>query len=413
LGITARMELAIVPPLRRPLHPEGTPDPLREQFAAHVERSVLDLLDPDSIEALAEDMRLVQRKRVHHAGLMVCAFILSAFERSTDTEGRLLDARITYERLGGPASGKTSFRKMAHKLLPVQHRLLRRRLRRLAATLPTEQMRGRLLQLADVLIPDGCAFKLAQALSGLYPGTGTAAELKLHAVYSVKAQACIQVSPTAGSVHDSDGFWPATWVSGALYLWDLGYQNNERFVDATEAGAYVLQRLKVLSNPVALASYGPTGCRRPLVGQDGRPLRLNEACEFGYVHHQAVLDLDVEIAEGSRKITARVVCVPHEGEDRYYLTTLPRDIFSAHDIAELYRVRWEVELLFRTWKGAVRLDEVRRLSHPHSLDLAITSSLLAALLGREIHDGLERLTRERAASLPAAALPVAVFPPAA
>jgi len=89
------MDLAIVPPLRRPLRPEGTPDPLREQLAAHVERSVLDLLDPAFIEALAEDMRLVQRKRVHHAGLMVCAFVLSAFERSTDTEGRLLDARIT------------------------------------------------------------------------------------------------------------------------------------------------------------------------------------------------------------------------------------------------------------------------------------------------------------------------------
>lgn len=140
-------------------------------------------------------------------------------------------------------------------------------------------------------------------------------------------------------------------------------------------------------------------------------MRLNEACEFGDVHHQAVLDLDVEIAAGSRKITARVVCVPHEREDRYYLATLPRDIFSAHDIAELYRVRWEVELLFRTWKGAVRLDEVRRLSHPHSLELAITSSLLAALLGREIHDGLERFTRERAASVPAAAAsPAAVFP---
>jgi hypothetical protein len=76
-------------------------------------------------------------------------------------------------------------------------------------------------------------------------------------------------------------------------------------------------------------------------------------------------------------------------------------------------VRWEVELLFRTWKGAVRLDEVRRLSHPHSLELAITSSLLAALLGGEIHAGLERLTRELAAALPAAAPPAAVFPPAA
>jgi hypothetical protein len=409
----ARMDLAVVPRLRRPLRPEGTPDPLREQLAAHVEHSVLDLLDPEMIEALAEDMRLVRRRRVHHAGLVVCAFVLSAFERSTDTEGRLLDARLTYERLGGPASGKTSFRNMAHKLLPVQRRLLRRRLRRLAATLPTEEMRGRLSHFADVLIPDGCAFKVARALSGLYPGTGTAAELKLHAVYSVKASACIEVSATAGSVHDSDGFWPTTWVKDGLYLWDLGYQSNKRFIDASEAGAHVLQRLKGLSNPVVLASYGPDGSCRLLLQEDGRPLRLNEACEFGNVHDQAVLDLDVEIAEGGRQVTARVVCVPHEGEDRYYLTTLPRDIFSAHDIAELYRVRWEVELLFRTWKGAVRLDEVRRLSNPHSLELAITSSLLAALLGGEIHAGLERLTRELAAARPAAAPPAAVFPPAA
>jgi hypothetical protein len=411
--ITARMDLAVVPRLRRPLRPENAPDPLREQLAAYVEHSVLDLLDPERIEALAEDMRLVQRKRVHHAGLMVSAFVLSAFERSTDTEGRLLDARLTYERLGGPASGKTSFRKMAHKLVPVLHRLLRRRLRRLAATLPTEEMRGRLAHFSDVLIPDGCAFKVARALSGLYPGTGTAAELKLHAVYSVKASGCIESSTTAGSVHDSDGFWPATWVRSALYLWDLGYQSNKRFIDATEAGAHVLQRLKGLSNPFVLASYGPTGSRRPLTAEDGRPLRLNEACEFGYVHHQAVLDLDVKLTEGGRQVTARVVCVPHEGEDRYYLTTLPRDIFSAHDIAELYRVRWEVELLFRTWKGAVRLDEVRRLSHPHSLELAVTSSLLAALLGSEIHAGLERLTRERAVAQPTAADHAAVFPPAA
>ena len=46
--------------------------------------------------------------------------------------------------------------------------------------------------------------------------------------------------------------------------------------------------------------------------------------------------------------TARAVCVPFEGEDRWYLTTLPRDRFSPCDVAELYRLRWEVELYFRT-----------------------------------------------------------------
>lgn len=388
------MELALVPTLRRPLRPETQPDPLRDRLAEHIEQSVVAMLDPDRIEALAEDMGAVKRKRTHHPGLLVCAFILSAFERSTDTEGRLLDARRTYEMLGGPVSGKTSFRKKAHHLVPVMVELLRRRLRSLAQQSQSHELRGRLCDLADIVIPDGCAFKLAQCLSDIYPGTGTASELKLHAVYSVKAGGCIDVTQTGGTVHDSDGFWPESWQKGALYLWDLGYQNNERFLDASLAGAYVLQRLKDNANPVVLASYNPTGLRRDVAMDDGTPARLSEACEFGLVPTSGVLDMDVQLADRTRSLVARVVCVPHQGEDRYYLTTLPRDVFSAHDIAELYRVRWEVELLFRDWKGAMRLDEVRHLSHPLSLQAAVTASLLASVLARDIHHSLEYLAQE-------------------
>jgi hypothetical protein len=262
-------------------------------------------------------------------------------------------------------------------------------------------MRGRLASFADVLIPDSCAFKLARALSGLYPGVGNEAELKLHAVYSVKAGASLEDRRTASTKADTEVFWPATWVAGALYLWDLGYQQNARFIEATESGAYVLQRLKELSNPVVVASYGSAGERLAVLHDDGSPVRIEEACAFGYVHKQEVLDLDVEIEDRKthRKVAARVVCVPYDGEDRYYLTTLSRAIFSTYDIAEMYRMRWEVELLFRQWRGAARMDELRRLSNPKSLDLAVTSSLLAALLGRDIHVELERLARQRAESL--------------
>jgi hypothetical protein len=55
-----------------------------------------------------------------------------------------------------------------------------------------------------------------------------------------------------------------------------------------------------------------------------------------------VLDLDVELTDDRRSVRDRVVCVPFGGQDRYYLTTLPRDVFTAHDVAELYRVRWEI-----------------------------------------------------------------------
>jgi hypothetical protein len=398
------MELAVVPRLRRPLRAERRPDPLRDRFASVVEASALELLDPDRIEAIGEDMGVIRRHRVHHPGLLVCSLILSAFERTTDTEGRWLDAQCTYETLGGPEAGKTSFRNQTRKMLPVVKEMLQRRLRQLADGAPTIALRGRLRDFANVLIPDGCAFKVASALSGIYPGTGQDAELKLHAVYNVAARTATSVEMSAGRVHDSDGFWPRRWESGALYLWDLGYNSHKRFIDATVGGALVLQRLKDGTNPVVVASYGPTGARRAVVGDDNRPVRLLEACEFGWVHHQRVLDLDVVLTDERRSVLARVVCVPFGGEDRYYLTTLPRDVFTAHDVADLYRVRWEVELFFRNWKGAVRLDEVRRLEHPASLEVAITASLLAAVLARDMSAGLERLAEQ-------AAQTSAAFPP--
>jgi hypothetical protein len=161
----------------------------------------------------------------------------------------------------------------------------------------------------------------------------------------------------------------------------------------------VLQRLKSSSNPIVLASYGPTGHGRLGVDDLGRALRLQEACSSGVLHAQHVLDLDVRIEDANgRSVMARVVCVPF-GEDRYYLTTLPREIFTAHDIAELYRVRWEVERMLRGWRGALRLDEVVRLSHPTSILATVTASLLAATLAQDITRELNALEQAAAAAV--------------
>jgi hypothetical protein len=398
------MELAIIPQLRHAFRPENSPDPIRELLAAAVEQTAAEMLDPERILALAEDMRIAQRKRVHHAGLVIDSLILSALQRSTDTEGRWLDAQRVYEQLGGKRSGTTSFRNQVQKLVPVMHRLLRRRLSALVAHAHDDELRGRLEQFRDVLIADGCAFKVAKALSGVYSGTGTEAELKLHAIYSVGAGGVLSVERTAGSVHDSDGLRPK-WEAGALYIWDLAYNSYARIIQAAQAGAHILQRLKSGANPVVLASYGPSGARRELLDADGRPIRLDPACALGLVHKKAVLDLDVRIEERGRSVVVRIVCVPFGGEDRYYLTTLPRAIFTPHDVAELYRVRWEIERFFRGWRGGLRLDEVRRLESVKSLDAAVTASLLAAALAHNLTEIINDLAEREAAAAKAATPP--------
>src|SRR4051812_31074325 len=105
------MQLAIVPSLHRGFRPASRPDPLRERLAAHVEQECLEWLDPQRIDALAEDLRVIARHRVHHFGLVVCSVVLSALERGADTQGRWLDAQAVYRAAGGSPSGETSFQK--------------------------------------------------------------------------------------------------------------------------------------------------------------------------------------------------------------------------------------------------------------------------------------------------------------
>lgn len=339
-------------------------------------------LDEERLLALAYDRGCVERFRVHHAGKLAIALILSCLQHGADTQGRWLDAQALYERLGGNPAGTTSFRVKLRALEPVLCELMRRRAEHLGRAHPPLQ--GRLRDFADVLIPDGCAFKIAAALAGVWPGTGTPAEFKLHAVYSVRAGTAVDLHASAGSVHDTLGFTPDGWVRDALYVWDLGYQDYDRFVDAVVCGAVPLQRLKDKLNPVVEAWYDAAG-RHAVSGPQGRLLRLNEVCERGLVPLTGTLDLDVAIRDTQgRQVTARAVCVPYRGEDRWYLTTLPRDVFPPFDVAELYRLRWEVELFFRTIRGAVRLDEVRRMRNPASLRVALLASLLAATLGQEL-----------------------------
>lgn len=384
------MELCIRPKFWRP-GPSVEPEALEVASLSPVLlASLRSFLDPDQLQALAVDLGCAERNRKHHVGLMVNALVLSALQQGPDTQGRWLDAQALYDRMGGTSTGSSSFGQRVRRLEPLFRVVLGRRVRALGRDKPVLQ--GRLDALADVLIPDGCAFKIAACHAGIWPGTSMPAEFKLHAVYSVGANGPADLSTSAGSVHDNDGFDPAAWVPGALYIWDLGYQDTDRFVAAVRAGAVPLQRLKDKHNPIVRAWYDEDGGRHELRRDDGRPMRLQEACEFSSLPAEGALDLDVEIVDASgRRVIARAVCVPFQGEDRWYLTTLPRDRFTRFDVAEIYRLRWEVELFFRTLRGAVRFDEVTRLRNPEAMKVALLASMVAATIGQEITRALEHL----------------------
>lgn len=343
-------------------------------------------LAPVRILAVAEDLRAVQRLRDLDLGLVVIAVILSAFSRSSDSEGRVRDAFAVYRQIHTDVDvTDEAFRKAMGRAADVLLHLLQQWMGELAKLDAWAPLRGRLAFFKDLRLTDSTSFKLTRALVAALPGSGSAAALKLHAVYSVRAQGAVSVEATAGREHDSPHFHPA-WVAGALYLWDLGYNDYARVTQAHLAGAYLVQRLKDKANPRTLAWYDALGHRHAVPrGPRGALPRLGDVlATTSALDDGGVLDLDVVIEGEGVECVVRVVCVPTEGQDRYYLTNLPRAHFTPCDVAELYAARWDVELLFKDWQGGCRIDEVARLSNLDTLRAVIYGGLLAHLLSREI-----------------------------
>jgi hypothetical protein len=64
-------------------------------------------------------------------------------------------------------------------------------------------------------------------------------------------------------------------------------------------------------------------------------------------------------------------------------TNLPPELFSPEQVATIYRLRWEVEQLFRTLKMVGRLDHLRS-ANPHVIHAFIYATLLGMVLSHDV-----------------------------
>src|SRR5205814_6997687 len=94
-------------------------------------------------------------------------------------------------------------------------------------------------------------------------------------------------------------------------------------------------------------------------------------------------DFDVCWKRDDRVITLRLLALwnPTTREHVFLATSLPRDEFDQDAVAILYRLRWQVELLFKEWKSYANLHAFDTEKAPIAEGL-IWAALTAALLKR-------------------------------
>ena len=248
---------------------------------------------------------------------------------------------------------------------------------------------GVLLQeFRDVQVVDSSSLLLKRLARHWAPSTSKEkpAGVKWHAVVSLKDGVPVAERLTEQKLHDSAGLPEGALPAGTLTLFDLGYIDIARFVDAIQRGADFLTRLKSNHNPVIVRVHTGKGDR-----VKARGMRLEEALVQGVLlDEKGALDLDVLLKADGTSVTARVVAElsAKDGEFHWYLTSVGRDVLSIDDVVEAYRLRWYIELFFKQLKSGAGLDTILA-SRPGAVAALVYAKVIALCLARLLELAVE------------------------
>ncbi len=138
-------------------------------------------------------------------------------------------------------------------------------------------------------------------------------------------------------------------LRGSLLLADRGYFDVKYLKALDKHNAHFVVRGFISINPTVLAAYR----------EDGTPVRgvAHKALKDINKPKRKMLDLDVEWGSGESAFRCRVLVSwnAKKKQYRYLVTNLARERYSVAQITQAYRLRWQIELLFKEWKSYANL----------------------------------------------------------
>jgi putative transposase len=236
--------------------------------------------------------------------------------------------------------------------------------------------------IVDVEAIDATQIMLPASASEVMPSTcADQGGVKLTATLSVLHQTISSVSITDAKTHDRKALKLPRWLHGRLLLLDRGYADHRLWADIEDRQGYFLTPLKTTTMP--LIERVRSGVGRGHVGE----------VLWGGLRYWNVVDVDASFkVRGRGRRQFRVVRVRGDHElpdgkveavDLWLVTNLPAAVLSAEQLATIYRLRWEVEVLFRTLKMVGRLDHLRS-ANPNVVQAFIYATLLGMVLAHNI-----------------------------
>lgn len=337
---------------------------------------------PDKwIEAQGKALGVVQRRRKVDLVALVTVLILG----QPPSKRRSLEGlRRAFELAAGARLARSSFHDRFTPQLATLIRLLALKLAERLASATCAQLRCAIEGVCNIFAIDATVF----------------AGHKLHAVTNVVGTGARRVKLTDKDTHDVT-VWKriGKWVKGHLLIMDLGYYDFHLFWRIHQQGGFFLSRAKTNFNPTIVSSNRTHRGRAIAV----KGAKLQDVLER---MQRQVFDLTVEVVVNKRKYRGkrsrvqhqmRLVGIWNEAAGRYhmYLTNLGPDALKAEVVGEVYRLRWQVELMWMSLKSEGRLDQIPT-NKASVFNALMWSSLAYVLAGRTLLNWLrERISGEQ------------------
>lgn len=343
-----------------------------------VKKKLLHCFSESEITAVAEELGFV----IRHRAIEPVDFILSLIA-SLGSDGRETTLADLHRKFNEMTGLNTTYRSwvnqakkvsLPHLILWLWVRCLETFSRKVMAFDNQSPFAG----FKRILIQDGSSQAVCKALSAALPGRFSAispAAVELHSMIDLMNDNFVRVQLTEDTRSERACLpeLPPS-LSAHLILIDAGYFELEYFASVKDRGGHFICRAPQQINPVI----------HKAVQEDGQTLNRYSGKKLKDVLSRfpkdQCVDLDVIWSQDKHR-TYRLV-VRWNGNKKkwvFIVTSLDRATFTLSDVLQAYRLRWQIELLFKEVKSYAGWHRFNTKSGTLVVSLILLSFIVATL----------------------------------
>jgi len=250
-----------------------------------------------------------------------------------------------------------------------------------------------------VRIKDSTKFNIDDRLEKQFKGSGGKGNKKacvcIQYEYDIKSGKILDMSIMPGTINDATNAkdTQCNINSRDLVIRDLGYYNLEILSSFQESGAYFISRLN-MSTSVYYA-------------ESGTQISFKEL--YNEMAHENISSMEINalVSKGQKKMLRLIVTIIPESEyekrmrkiNKYnkdhgystsedykararfniFISNITENMMSDEDILLIYKLRWQIELTFKTWKSVCAIDKLQPMKYERFICVLMSKLILIAL----------------------------------